>query len=198
MTKEKLMKLVLASTSKYRKELLEKLNVEFTCIDPKLDESEFKKLNYEPTQLVEVLAKEKALAARVFSKNGLILGGDQVAELGGLILGKPGYKENAVKQLRLMQGKTHRLLTSFCLLKENGEFVINTDVTELKMKNLSDEQIDWYLEKDIPYDCAGSYKLESFGISLFEKINSEDQTAIMGLPLLKLSEELNRLGIVNP
>ncbi len=97
-----------------------------------------------------------------------------------------------------MQGKTHRLLTAFCLLKENGDIFTDIDITELTMKKLTDKQINWYLDADEPYDCAGSYKLECFGISLFEKIMSEDQTAIMGLPLLKLSNQLNRLGMQNP
>jgi septum formation protein len=192
------MNLILASTSKYRKELLNKLNVDFNAIDPCLDESTFKNRGLGPVELAELLSKEKALAARNIQQTGIILGGDQVAELNGEILDKPGSRENAFSQLKKMQGHTHKLITSFCLLLEDGKSILNTDITKLKMKKLNDDQINWYLDKDEPYDCAGSYKLESYGISLFEKIESEDQTAIMGLPLLKLSMELNGLGISNP
>lgn len=185
-------KLILASTSPYRKELLNKLNLPFKSIAPNVDENLFKEKIDSPQKLAEVLAFEKAHC--VFEREGgYVIGSDQVLDLEGEILGKPGSFDKAKEQLTQMQGREHKLITSVCLISSDG--IENFSViSTLKMRNLSSEQISRYLKFDTPYDCAGSYKMESLGISLFESIQTSDPNAIIGLPLIRLTKELNNLG----
>lgn len=187
------MKLILASSSPFRKKLLERLGLSFDVFSPQIDEDFWKK-NLSPssenaTKLSQELAYQKALETQKNFPDARIIGSDQVGYCASSFLDKPLSKEKAEEQLAFLAEKTHELHTSFCLLEKNKK-TIYTDTSFLTMKKLSKEKIKAYIEKDNPISCAGSYKLESLGISLFEKIETHDYTAIIGLPLLQLSKEL--------
>jgi septum formation protein len=183
--------IVLASASKYRKELLSRLGLAFVSQAPALDEEKHKDPALAPRALAEKLAFLKAQSLAHPQKT--VIGGDQLVAFEGRILGKPHSAEKARAQLQALQGKTHELITAVCVVA--GEQVLPfTNVTRLTMKMLSPEQITRYVELDQPLDCAGSYKIELHGISLFEKIESDDFTAIQGLPLIQLSQVLHNLG----
>lgn len=194
-------KIILASTSKYRKELLSRLGHDFDCIAPDCDEDSYKKIISDPLELAQTLGKEKALSVLKQNpneyKNKFIIGSDQLAECDGVILSKPKHEEKALEQLIFLKNKTHRLITSYTVAY-NGELITQTNITSLTMRNLSVNQLKKYLREDIPFDCAGSYKLELKGISLFTKIDTEDYNAIIGLPLISLGNTLNNLGLVTP
>jgi septum formation protein len=189
--------LVLASTSPYRRQLLERLRVPFAWAAPGVDEQSQKTSGQGPMEIACGLARAKA--ERVFEAypDALVVGSDQVATLDGQRLDKPGSADRAIDQLRRLRGHQHQLLTAVAIRHPGGlaEFV---DVTRLCMRDLDDGEIDRYVAADQPLDCAGSYKIESLGISLFAAIDSEDQTAIQGLPLLRLSAELRQLGLRLP
>lgn len=187
--------LVLASTSPYRRELLEKLGLPFTFKKPLIDEEKEKDPRWSPLETAEKLAtlKAKSLA----NLGSIVIGGDQLVALDNAILGKPHNFENAVKQLLQMQGRTHELITSVCLFDDLKPSLF-TNITRLHMKSLSKAQIETYVQWDQPFDCAGSYKIEKKGITLFEKIETSDFTAIQGLPLIELSEKLKQLGMMTP
>lgn len=189
-------KLILASTSPYREKLLKRIVPEFRILKPNVDEDDFKAHISEPQMLAESLAEEKALS--VFNKHekSIVIGGDQVASIDGEILGKPGDITRGVEQLLKLQGKTHRLFTSVCIMGPDRK-ELYTNETILTMKALDEEQIRTYLKLDKPFDCAGSYKIEKHGIALFEKVESDDFTAITGLPLIKLSLILEEFGFVS-
>ncbi len=183
--------LVLASASKYRQELLLRLGLPFVSMTPLIDEEKEKDPTLAPRELAEHLAKLKAQS--LANPQRIVIGGDQLVAFNNEILGKAHTVENAVNQLLKMQGQSHQLITAVCLVA--GEQVIPfTNVTTLKMKKLSREQIEHYVKLDNPIDCAGSYKIELHGINLFEKIDTSDFTAIQGLPLIELSQKLNSLG----
>ena len=185
-------KLILGSTSKYRKELLERLAIPFDIEAPKIDEDSEKDLALSPLQLAEKLAFLKAQSLK--GPNKVIIGGDQLVSFEGEILGKAGTVENAFQQIKKMQGKTHQLITTICVF-DGDEFEMHTNITELEMHALTDESIKKYIALDNPIDCAGSYKIEKHGIKLFRKIKSEDFTAIQGLPLMKHKEILEGKGL---
>jgi septum formation protein len=187
--------LILASTSVYRQELLKKLGVPFTAQKPVCDEDQYKSQIADPLALASLLASEKAKS--LLKPGCVLIGGDQVVALEEQILGKSKTREKAIQQLQFMQGKAHQLVTAICVLSE--EKVLNyIDITHLKMKPLNTAQIAAYVDSEKPFDCAGSYKIESLGISLFESIETQDFTAIQGLPLLKLSQMLNQFGFQIP
>jgi septum formation protein len=191
--------LVLASTSPYRRQLIERLHVPYRAEAPRCDEDALKaRLALPPGPLALALAREKAASLRALFPGALILGGDQLVELDGAVLGKPGSTEAAVAQLRRLRGRTHRLLTAMVLLAPDGRVLEHLDVHELAMAELTDLAIARYVERDQPLDCAGSYKIEQLGISLFERIAGEDATAIMGLPLMALARSLRALGFAVP
>lgn len=185
--------LILASTSKYRAALLSQLGWEFRALSPDVDEDQLKGQGLPPEELALQLSKLKARAVYEKHPEAWVIGSDQVCALGEEILSKPGTMEKARKQLENMQGKTHRLLTAVTVSSPKGErsFV---NITTLHMRPLTSEQIAAYLSADHPLDCAGSYKLESSGIKLFSKIEMEDHTAIIGLPLIQLSSVLLEEG----
>jgi len=192
------MQIVLASTSPYRKQLLTNAGIPFKAMSPKLDEQPFKQKGLSPKALAATLAKEKAAAvAEQLSKDDLktsiVIGSDQVACLGDLIFNKPGSMEKAQQVLSKLSGQTHELITSVCLITDAKEEVF-TNITKLKMRALEEPAIRAYLEEDKPFDCSGSYKLESAGIRLFESIDSNDFTAIQGLPMINLCSRLLALG----
>jgi septum formation protein len=189
--------LILASTSRYRRELLERLRVPFTVESPGVDEDAYKSAGLTPRQLAERLAYEKARAVHARHPQAIVIGSDQVLCLGNQALGKPGTAANALEQLRALRAKTHELVTALVVLTPK-ETLRHTDITRLTMEDHSDEALRRYVQNDQPLDCAGSYKIESQGVSLFRRIEGEDLTAIQGLPLLALSRLLRRLGLTLP
>lgn len=188
------MKLILASTSPYRKALLEKLGVDFTCENPGVDEDSFKHSVKEPKKLVQVLAREKAKTVWQKNQDAFVIGGDQLAEIDSEILGKPGTPEMALIQLEKMSGKTHQLLTALHIMGPGHFDQAHLNVTQLKMRALNSTEIQRYIAKDSPLDCAGSYKIEEAGINLFSEIRTEDMNAIMGMPLIWLQTTLLKAG----
>jgi septum formation protein len=188
--------LVLASTSRYRRELLERLGTPFESVAPEFDEAAARK-ETSPIALARALANGKAAAVAKANKKAVVVGCDQVVALGEEILGKPGSADAAKAQLQKLAGQPHMLITAVSVHKGSDveEFV---DVTTLRMRKLDKKEIDRYVERDQPTDCAGSYKIERAGIALFDKIEGEDHTAIVGLPLLKLAAILRKFGLQVP
>jgi septum formation protein len=186
--------LVLASTSSYRRALLERLGIAFRAIDPGVDEAAYKTRGLPPRELAEALARAKAEAVDV---DGIVIGSDQVATIDGAILGKPGTVASGIAQLELLNGREHHLITALAV-RHRGGTIVHTDVTTLAMRCLSAEAIARYVEADRPLDCAGSYKIEARGIALFERIDTADATAIVGLPLIALTTILRSLGLEVP
>ncbi len=189
-----LMPLILASSSVYRRELLQRLRLPFECVSPAIDESA--RPDETPATTAVRLALEKARAVAAAHPQALIIGSDQVAELDGTPLGKPGNHANAVCQLRAMRGQRVVFHTALCLLDAaSGHHQLENAVTTVQLLALTDAQIERYLQLEQPYDCAGSAKVESLGIALAEKITSDDPTALIGLPLIILVSMLKREGI---
>ena len=189
--------LVLASTSPYRRALLLRLRVPFDTDPPGVDEAAVKRVATSPEAAVRELARRKALAVAARHAGAIVIGSDQCACIDGRILDKPGSPAAAREQLRLLQGNEHRLLTAVAIAHA-GPLIEWTDSTRLHMRPLLPDEIERYVAADSPLDCAGSYKIEGLGISLFDRIEGEDQTAIMGLPLLRLCRELRALGVALP
>ncbi len=189
--------LVLASTSTYRRALLERLDLPFRCVAPRFDESSISPSGLTPRGLAEALARGKAESVANELPDATVIGCDQLVALEGRILGKPGSIEAAIDQLEAMTGRWHELVTSLLVVKA-GRRIAHTDVTRLRMRSLRREEIERYVLRDRPLDCAGSYKLERAGIALFERIESEDQSAITGLPLIALTSILRGLGFPVP
>jgi len=188
-------KLILASTSVYRRELLERLRIPFEIISPKVDEAP---LPGEGTlNLALRLAKAKAAIVAKDHPDAWVIGSDQVADLCGAALGKPGNFERAMEQLQLMRGATVTFHTALCLMHGETETTLSIP-TEVTFRKLSDEILEAYLHAEEPYDCAGSAKSEGLGISLLETIESDDPTALIGLPLIALSGLLRDAGFVIP
>jgi septum formation protein len=186
--------LILASTSPYRRALLARLGVPFRCLAPRLDESSIAKVGKSPRILAETLAMGKAESIHSIEPGAIVIGCDQLVALGGRILGKPGSVERAIAQLEELEGRTHELYTALVVLAGDQSFR-HTDVTRMRMRSLTAEEITRYVGHDQPLDCAGSYKIEERGIILFEEIQSEDHTAITGLPMLRLTTILRELGV---
>jgi septum formation protein len=189
--------LVLASTSPYRRMLLERLGAPFRCRAPQCDEDAFKVQERDPRLLAERLAHAKAVSVAPDEPAAVIIGGDQVVSCHGRTFGKPGSAGAAIAQLAALAGHAHELITAVVVIR--GERVLrHTDVTTLWMRALSPEAIERYVVADRPFDCAGGYKLESRGIALFERIDSQDHTAITGIPLIALVTMLRSLGYEIP
>ena len=182
-------KLILASSSPYRRELLKRLSGDFDSVAPDVDELSFHTGQQSSDDLAHRLAREKARA--VFSQypDAVVIGSDQLVDLDGVVFGKPGTAEVAVSQLMAMSGRSHRLLTAVCVLSP-GPQVEFMEETILRMRTLSRREAERYVERDQPLDCAGSYRIESLGIALFEHVQTNDFTAIMGLPLMRLAQIL--------
>ena len=192
--------LVLASTSRYRRELLARLGLPFSVRAPACDEDAIKRgLDLAPLELAAYLARAKAESLCAELPSGVIIGSDQIAEIDGVILGKPGTADRAAEQLALLAGRTHRLITAVAVAHPGGAIVSeHVDVARLTMRPLVFAQIARYVAADAPLDCAGSYKLEARGITLFSRIESEDSSAITGLPLIALTTMLSTLGFAVP
>jgi septum formation protein len=193
----RLPELVLASTSVYRRALLERLGVPFRWRAPRCDEESLKSRETDPRGLAETLALAKAKSLVEAEVNATIIGSDQVVSFQGKIFGKPGSVDRAVEQLAAMAGQTHELITAMAVIHDDQVFR-HMDVTSLRMRPLSRAAIERYVSADQPLDCAGAYKLESRGVALFEQIDSADHSAITGLPLLALVRILCELGYEIP
>ncbi len=185
--------LILASTSVYRKQSLERLGFPFEASAPQVDEEAWKKKGLPATVLAESLAMEKAKSIGARVSSAVVIGADQVLKLDGKVLGKPRTPENAQLQLRQLSGKTHSLITSVAVWTRESTYKY-TDISRLTMREIDDQAILRYVLKDKPLDCCGSYKLETFGVGLFERVETQDPSAIQGLPLLWLSGLLQELG----
>lgn len=186
--------LILGSSSPFRAELLAKLGLDFDTASPDIDESPL--LGEAAGALVQRLSEEKARKIAKTHTNALIIGSDQVALLDGDILGKPGNHVHATKQLMAASGKTVQFLTGLALLNsQTGKMQSLVETFEVSFKSLSPAQIDFYLNTEQPYQCAGSFKSEGFGISLFSKLSGDDPNSLIGLPLIRLIKLLENEGI---
>lgn len=185
------MKLILASTSPFRKAILNKLGVAFETISPEVDEAALS--NETPEQLVERLSVAKAKAVADKIDNALVIGSDQISVINGEIIGKPHTHEKAVKQLQNASGKTVKFYTGLCLYNSStNEYQSEVVPFNVVFRTLSEQQIENYLIKEKPYNCAGSFKSEALGIVLFEKLNGDDPNTLMGLPLIRLVAMLEK------
>jgi septum formation protein len=189
--------LVLASTSRYRHELLARLGIPFVVQPPAIDEEACKDDSLGALVLAQHLARAKAETLRPTFADAVILGSDQTCACDGQLLHKPGNFEGACRQLAQLAGKSHELITAVCLVR-GDERLEHVDVTRLVMRKLSRDEIERYVAADEPLDCVGAYKLEARGIALFEKIESADHTAITGLPLMAVSGLLRQMGFTLP
>ena len=188
--------LILASTSAYRRALLERLGLPFDIARPDVDESP---RPGEPPQALAVrLARAKAEAVAATAGPAWVIGSDQVAELDGRTLGKPGTTDNAIAQLRSMSGREVRFLTALCLAGPDGRRFEALDITTVHFRTLSGDEIARYVERERPLDCAGSYKSEGLGIALFEVIENRDPTALVGLPMIATARLLREAGFAVP
>jgi len=189
-------KIILASTSIYRKELLERIGLKFSICKPIVNEEKLKfdLLNdlKTPIEIAEELSWAKAWSIHADS-NTTIIAGDQLVEFENQIIGKPLTTDLAIKQLMAFNGKTHKLITSVVIIKGHLKFNLN-HISTLKMKKLTESEIKKYVQIDQPLDCAGSYKIEQCGIALFDEIKTDDFTAIQGLPLIWISQKLREMG----
>lgn len=194
------MKIILASSSIYRKQLLDKMGLFYECAKPPLDEdllkNELIQKKYTAVKIAETLSQAKGqsvLAQHTETSDLLIISSDQLVCFENRILGKPGTFEKAKEQLLLLNNKNHQLITAVSL-NLNGRIIHKNHITNLKMKKLGTEEISNYILKDQPLDCAGSYKIEQSGIVLFDSIECDDFTAIQGLPTIWLSNQLKEIG----
>lgn len=186
-------KLVLGSSSPYRKELLERLGIPFECISADIDETRKDGENAEA--LCVRLAREKALKVKELAPDAIVIGSDQVAVLGDRILGKPHTHERAVEQLSAMQGQTVYFLTALCVVGADGKIFETMVPTVVTMKKLSRSTIEHYLDREQPFNCAGSAKIEELGIALMKEVRSTDPTALIGLPLIETVNLLAKAGL---
>lgn len=189
--------LVLASSSRYRRQLLARLQLPFDTVAP--DVNEHLVSGEAPHELALRLARSKAQAVQAMFPTALIIGCDQVAVVDGTLLSKPGTHERAVRQLRLMRGKAVSFFTALCLLNASTARIQSELVTVIvHMRELSDAQIERYLKTEQPYDCAGSARIEGLGITLVNRLEGEDPNALIGLPLISLCNMLRNEGMELP
>ncbi len=187
-------KLILGSTSTYRRELLTRLRLPFEVASPEVDETPL--TNESPRDLARRLALAKAHAVAEKFPAAVVIGSDQVADLDGQPLGKPGNHGRAVAQLRLMRGKLVVFQTAVAVVcRDSGFAEVDLAAVRVKFLDLSDAQIEAYLRAETPYDCAGSAKSEGLGIALLESIENDDPTALIGLPLIRTCRLLRAAGL---
>jgi septum formation protein len=189
--------LILASTSRYRHELLSRLRIPFDVVSPEVDETPV--AGESPSELARRLALAKANAVAARFPDALVIGSDQVADLHGEPLGKPGHHERAVAQLRNMRGQLVVFQTAVAVVCRNsGYSACELAAVRVLFRALSDAEIEAYLQAEQPYDCAGSAKSEGLGIALLERIDSDDPTALVGLPLIRTCAMLRAGGLAVP
>ncbi|GAB3103205.1 Maf family protein [Lysobacter terrae] len=189
-------RLILASTSTYRRELLARLRLPFDVARPEVDESP--RPGESPAALAERLAIAKAGVIASREPRATVIGSDQVAELDGSALGKPGSRDGAVAQLGAMSGREIRFRTAVCVQRDSEPPRIAMDTTTVRFRTLSLAEIERYVDAEQPFDCAGSFKSEGLGIALFDAIESSDPTALVGLPLIATARLLREAGFVLP
>ncbi|MCC2595143.1 Maf family nucleotide pyrophosphatase [Pusillimonas sp. MFBS29] len=188
------MRLILASSSPYRRELLTRLGIPFTAISPDIDESPLP--GESPADLALRLSVAKARAVAQAHPDSLIIGSDQVATMGDLPIGKPGNFERAKAQLEQLSGKAVEFHSALCVSDGNRDITADI-ITRCQFRHLGAQEITNYLQREQPYDTAGSAKAESLGIALMDSMQSDDPTAIIGLPLIALCRMLRSFGL-NP
>ena len=189
-------RLVLASTSRYRAELLARLRLPFDSARPEVDEAP--RPGEPPATLALRLAAAKAGAIAALHADAVVIGSDQVASCDGRTLGKPGTREAAIAQLLAMSGREAAFLTAVAVTGPGGGLVTALDTTTVRFRPLSDDEIARYVDAERPLDCAGSFKCEGLGIALFEAIESRDPTALVGLPLIATARLLRGAGFALP
>ncbi|SFC52205.1 MAF protein [Marinospirillum celere] len=186
--------LLLASSSPYRRQLLEKLGLPFHTASPDIDESP--QADETPSQLVERLAISKAKALAGSHPDKLIIGSDQVCSHQGQLLGKPGSRDGAIQQLMQLQGQPVSFYTGLCLYNATTEATHSlVDLFSVEFRSLSEQQICNYVDRESPLDCAGSFKSEGLGIALFKRLEGDDPNSLVGLPLIRLVELLKAEGV---
>jgi septum formation protein len=186
--------LILGSTSPYRRQLLERLDLAFETDAPEVDETRL--AGESPEALVSRLSEAKARAVALRHPGALVIGSDQVAVLDGDIMGKPGAHGAAVRQLERASGRTVTFYTGLCVLNAaSGRVQLEVVPFRVVFRALSAETIERYLRREQPYNCAGSFKSEGLGIALFERMQGDDPSALMGLPLIRLTRMLEREGL---
>ncbi len=189
--------LILGSTSRYRRELLSRLGLPFEVVSPEVDETPLP--GEAPAALAQRLAMAKAQAVARLHPHAVVIGSDQVADLQGEPLGKPGTHERAVAQLRRMRGQTVLFQTALAVVCQDSGFQhVDLAVVSVVFRDLNDGEIERYLRAEQPYDCAGSAKSEGLGIALLERIDNDDPTALVGLPLIRTARLLRAAGLVLP
>lgn len=190
------MRLILASTSRYRRELLQRLRLPFDCVSPGIDEVQQAAESVESMTARLAEAKARAVASR--HPDALVIGCDQAASLAGRALGKPHGRERAIEQLQACSGLPVTFHTAICLRAPNGGESGAMDTTRVLFRALLRDEVERYVDAEQPFDCAGSFKCEGLGISLFERIDSEDPTGLIGLPLIALCRLLREAGFALP
>ena len=190
-------RIVLASTSRYRQDQLARLHLPFVAETPDVEENPLPGEIQRDT--AQRLALAKALAVSRHQGEAIVIGADQVAELDGRSIGKPGTHEAALEQLLAMRGRTVRFHSGIAVVDgRTGRCLSDSIATDVRFRNLPPEALDAYLKTDLPYDCAGAAKIESLGICLVEAVHSDDPTALIGLPLIALTSMLAELGVPLP
>ena len=190
-------RLILASSSKYRKMLLQRFGIPFECLSPDIDES--RNNDESPAELVGRLADEKAASICRENPAAIVIGSDQIAVFENQLIGKPGSYQPAMKQLATFSGRVVEFLTAVsvqCLA--SGFTEAHIDTTRVHFRKLESGEIERYLNTEKPFDCAGAFKVESLGITLFERVASKDPTALVGLPLIRTAAMLRRAGLRLP
>lgn len=190
-------RIVLASTSPYRRELLSRLGVQFECMAPAVDEAAEQAKAADPVALARTLARRKAEAVAAHHRDAIVIGGDQVIALGAEVLGKPGSIAAAEAQLARLAGQEHAVITA-CAVAFGAQWEEFADVAMLRMRALDRAEIARYVALDQPTDCAGAYKIERGGIALFDRVTAGDLTAITGMPMLRLCAVLRQFGVAVP
>ena len=187
----------LASSSQYRRDLLNRFLDNYEVVDPEVDERN--DLGLPPAELAQYLARKKAEAVAVNARQSLIIGADQLAVLEDRVLGKPGDHARAIEQLLVSSGKTVTFLTAVCILDPVGRARYeHTDKTIVRFRQFDRRLAEAYLKHDEPYDCAGSFKLEGAGFVLFESVETDDPTGLIGLPMIWVADRLLQLGYLLP
>lgn len=190
-------RIVLASSSPYRRELLDRVLSEFDALSPDVDERNTAEL--EPEALAAYLARKKAEAVSMHARDALVIGADQLAELDGRILGKPGTHPGAIEQLLSVSGKAVTFMTAVCVLDPQSRTRFeHLDTTTVRFRRFDRRLAEAYLHHDEPYDCAGSFKVEGAGFVLFQSVETTDPSALIGLPMIWLADRLRQLGYLLP
>lgn len=186
--------LILASTSAPRRELLSRLGIAFEVVPPEVDETPLP--GEDPEALPARLAVAKASAVAAVRRRGLVIGSDQIGLLEGRVVGKPGTHERALEQLLAAAGRTMRFLSAVCVLDaESGRRQLAQAITTIRFRDFDEARAQAYLDRDKPYECAGSFRSESLGVVLIDAMESDDPTAILGMPLISVARMLENEGI---